>query len=130
MWNRKKNCYLFICILLISRLEIGSFFSKFHATPCNLIRITTDFFIKVFRFQRKTLLLFYCFFFSIIIIFFLTDFVHAISQRRLDRFGWNFQDWCRMIKTRWQIFCFDDVTSGREISSILSNLEGLVVRNL
>ena len=48
--------------------------------------------IKVFRFQRKTLLLFYCFFFSIIIIF-LTDFVQPISRKRFDRFPWNFQDW-------------------------------------
>ena len=62
--------------------------------------------------------------------FFLTDFVHAISRKRLDRFAWNFQDWWRIRKTWWQIFCFDDVTSGREISSILSNLEGLVVPNL
>ena len=50
--------------------------------------------IKVFRFQRKTLLLFYCFFFSIIfiIIIYLTDFVQPISRKRFDGFPWNFQD--------------------------------------
>ena len=42
--------------------------------------------IKVFRFQRKTLLFLLGFFFPIIF-FFLTDFVPPISRKRLDRFS-------------------------------------------
>ena len=46
--------------------------------------------VKVFRFQRKTLLFSFGFFFPIIIIIiiiFLTDFVHAISRKLLYQFS-------------------------------------------
>ena len=48
----------------------------------------TFFVIKVFRFQRKTLLLFFGFFFFVIIII---SFSYSISPKRLDGFTWNFQ---------------------------------------
>ena len=73
--------------------------------------------IKVFRFQRKTLLFLLGFFFPIIIIFFfLTVFVPRISRKRLDRFSWNFHTWYLMIKCYYTFFCFDDVTSSFEKS--------------
>ena len=75
--------------------------------------------IKVFRFQRKTLLFLLGFFFPIIIILCLTDFVQRISRKRLDGFSWNFHTWYLMIKIYYTFFYFDDVTSGFEISTIL-----------
>ena len=91
--------------------------------------ICNPYIIKVFRFQRKTLLFLLGFFFPIIIIFFfLTVFVPWISRKRLDRFSWNFHTWYLMLKIYNTFFCFDDVTSGFEISTILWFLIGHFVQ--
>ena len=60
----------------------------------------------------------------LVIILFLTFFVQRISRKRLDRFSWNFHTWYLMIKRYYTFFCFDDVTSGFEISTILWFLIG------
>ena len=66
--------------------------------------------------------------FSYYYFFFLTVFVPRISRKRLDRFSWNFHTWYLMIKCYYTFFCFDDVTSGFEISTILWFLIGHFVQ--
>ena len=72
-------------------------------------------------------LLFLLGFFFPIIIFFLTVFVPPISRKRVDRFSWNFHNRYLMIKC-YYTFCFDDVTSGFEKSTILWFLIGHFVQ--
>ena len=108
-----------ICILydnILNVLIIYQYQFKIHASYpwIKIYRI-----IKVFRFQRKTLLFLLGFFFHIIIFFCLTVFVPRISWKRLDWFSWNFHTWYLMTKCYYTFFCFDDVTSGFEISTIL-----------
>ena len=139
--------YIYILSLFLSHTYTNTHKSKtgqkyiffyFSVIPENCIRVISRlpwnewamemFVFKVFRFQRKTLLFLLGFFFLIIIIIiiilFLTDFVQRISRKRLDRFSWNFHTWYLMTKIYYTFFCFDDVTSGLEISTILWFLIG------
>ena len=59
----------------------------------------------------------------IIIILFLTDFVHAISLKRLDGFSWNFPERFVIKGTRSVFFLFSKFTSGHELRPIFRFLD-------
>ena len=113
-WNSQSKSYLILS-------KIGR---KTHS-----LLATRSYLVKVFRFQRKTLLFSFGFFFPIIIIFFLTDFVHAISRKQLDEFSWNFQDLCIITWTLCVFFLFWWRHFRSEILPILWILKGCVVQS-
>ena len=70
-----------LAFYFVQRLFILNKNLKLYYLPLTIL-----FLIKVFRLQRKTLLLFFGFFFPIIILF-LTFFVQRTFRKRLDRFS-------------------------------------------
>ena len=105
-------------------------------SPCLMSKIFRSFvsqgryaFVKVFRFQGKTLFLFYCFFFSSLIFSFSYRFCAEDFSKSAGSIFMKFSGLIDNHNNLIYFFYFDDITSGFEKSEFFSVLYGLVVRN-